>query len=114
MIFHLLIVFLFTFNMIHSEGQGKEYEKFFKIINDKVCADKPDQNLVEKIAVCENSLKTTVNMNIEFKIDQFDHFHFHFYQKFYELLQKCIESPENKEKPVICSFSDGKVITNKK
>ena len=87
MIFHLLIVFLFTFNMIHSEDQDKkdekvDFEKLDKLIekiSEKICIDKLDKNLADKIAVCENSYKTTVNMDIEFKIDQFDHFHFHFY-----------------------------------
>ena len=69
MIFHLLIVFLFTFNLIHSEGQDKKdgNDKFdkIKLITDKVCIDKPDQNLTDKVAVCENLVKTTVNMNIQ-------------------------------------------------
>ena len=89
MIFHLLIVFLFTFNMIHSESHDKKDEKDKMIekmidemidkIIDKICIDKPDKNLADKIAVCENSFKTTVNMNIEFKIDQFHLFYFYFY-----------------------------------
>ena len=85
MIFHLLIVFLFTFNVIDSESQDKKDNKLvkFKPIVDKICIDKLDKNLADKIPICENLIKTTVNtniyMNIEFKIDLFNHFYFYFY-----------------------------------
>ena len=68
MIFYLLIVFLFTFNIIHSEGQDKRDEKDdkvkLKLIADKICIDKPDKKSADKIAICENLVKTTVSMNI--------------------------------------------------
>ena len=80
-IFHLLIVFLLTLSMIDYSGQDEKGDKFInlKLINDKVCSDKPDKNLAEKIAICENLIKTTVNMNIELKINRFNHLSFYFY-----------------------------------
>ena len=56
--------------MIHSEGQDKKDEKDnkvdkIKLITDKVCTDKPDKNSADKVAICENLVKTTVNMNIQ-------------------------------------------------
>lgn len=115
MIFYLLIVFLLTLSMIDCSGQEKKDGKLInlKLINEKICTDKPDKNLAEKMATCENLIKTAVNMNIEFKIDQFYHLSFYFYQKSYEIIRKCIESQKKKVKFVLCYVEDEKVIINR-